>query len=784
MMSRRRFIKGMGLAASGLSAGMHGFRFSAHAAGLDTGTQVLPNTTNPPQPLPLAHFPSRLHAFIWRNWQLVPVARMAQVVARNEAEILSLAHRMGLAKPPQITQDQQRRSYITIIRRNWHLLPYEQLLVLLGWTADELAFTLREDDFLYHKLGQLKPACQPLRFEPVTKAVRQREDEIAYFVGNNFPQGIPGDGSPLFDFVEKLSLPTTGTRRQYATGNQLRFCYSYFALYGDPLLNTDLDPYPEAYLARLASAGVNGVWLQAVLHKLALCPWQPERSAGFKTRLQNLNALIERAGRHGIKVFLYLNEPRTMPNRFFDRFPDLKGIEEGDHATLCTSEPRVQLYLVESIASICQASPELGGFFTITASENLTNCWSHDGGARCPRCRSKSPAEVIAGVNGLVYSGICQAGGKQRLIAWDWGWKDEWAAAAIGYLPSGVSLMSVSEWGLDIDRGGIKSKVGEYSISSVGPGPRSRRHWQLARERGLSVFAKIQAGNTWELSAIPYIPALALVEEHAKNLAAEKVDGLMLGWTLGGYPSPNLETVAEVLAGGELSEVAQRRYGRDLATAVLDAWKICSTAFREFPFHVSVVYNAPFQCGPSNLLWGEATGYRCTMVGFPYDDLEGWRAIYPTKIFIEQLTKVADGFSNASQKLKHALTAKASSSSSPEWQAANSEQQLMEAAALHWQSVAHQSRFIQVRHSLAEINTLATAKPLLAEMEQQLQAESKTARALYQLQARDSRIGFEASNQYYYVPMDLVEKMLNCQDLLERWLPMQRERYRNGDYSK
>jgi UDP-glucose 4-epimerase len=44
------------------------------------------------------------------------------------------------------------------------------------------------------------------------------------------------------------------------------------------------------------------------------------------------------------------------------------------------------------------------------------------------------------------------------------------------------------------------------------------------------------------------------------------------------------------------------------------------------------------------------------------------------------------------------------------------------------------------------------------------------------LQTRDSRLGFEASNHYYYVPIDLLEKVLNCQYLLEHWLPRQRRR--------
>lgn len=33
---------------------------------------------------------------------------------------------------------------------------------------------------------------------------------------------------------------------------------------------------------------------------------------------------------------------------------------------------------------------------------------------------------------------------------------------------------------------------------------------------------------------------------HASNLREVHVDGLMPGWTLGGYPSPNLEVVAAI----------------------------------------------------------------------------------------------------------------------------------------------------------------------------------------------------------------------------------------------
>ncbi len=774
-LNRRRFLQATTLATGGLAMGgapTHG----AEPAPAFTAEDLakLPNG-NAPAPVALPHFPSRLHAFVWRNWPLVPTDRLAAVVEATPADILRLGAAMGLGRAPRITADQQRRSYITVIRRNWHLLPYGQLLTLLGWTAEALAFTLREDDFLFVKLGNLKPQCEPIRFVPSEATTRQREAEIARLLAAEFPRSTTDPAEPLFDFVRELTQPPPAAP-PVAASNQLRFCYSYFALYGDPLLEPEADPYPDGYLARLAATGVTGVWLQAVLHKLAPCPWEEQRSARHSERLANLGKLVARAGRHGIKVFLYLNEPRAMPLAFFATRPDLKGVTEGDHAALCTSVPAVRQFLTDSVASICRAVPELGGFFTITASENFTNCWSHGNGKACPRCGRRTPAEVIAEVNALIHEGIGQGGGRQRLLAWDWGWGDDWAADAIARLPAGVALLSVSEWGLPIERGGVRSEVGEYSISSVGPGPRAKRHWQLARARGLPAFAKIQAGNTWELSALPYIPALALVAEHAAHLRAANVDGLMLGWTLGGYPSPNLDAVGTVLAGGRLADVAERHFGPALAPAVLAAWQQCSDAFREFPFSGGVVYSAPLQVGPANLLWAEPTGYRASMVGIPYDDLDGWRAPYPAPVFIGQLEKVAAGFAAAAKSLTKAVGL-AGDTASARQRAAEQEASLMTAAGIHWQSVANQSRFVRARGALNQAKSAVEAAPHLTELERLLHLELAFATELHALQSRDSRLGFEASNHYFYVPMDLAEKVLNCHDLLARWLPTVRARF-------
>ena len=703
-----------------------------------------------PAALETEWLPSRLHAFVWRNWSLVSPERMATVVGAEPADIVDIGRSMGLAPSRGLNDFQWRRAHLTLIRRNWHLLPYEQILSLLDWKAERLAYTLREDDFFFHKLGLLKPQCPPLRHAPPSAAEQVRAGEIAALVREIVPQGGLEGGEPLFAFIEKLKAPLVAAQAATPLDDQapLRIGYSYFAPCGDPLLDPALDPYPDGLLARLSAVGENAVWLHVELSHLAALPWAHD--SRIEQRRAALCVLVDRAAKHGLKVFLYLNEPRSLASvsSVFEAHPDWRGVGEGEFNAVCTSAPEVRSALRDGVASLCRAVPELGGFFSITASENLTNCWSHGQGGKCPRCKDRKPAEVIAEVSAVIDEGIRAAGGRQRYLAWDWGWRDDWAIDVIERLPTSVTLQSVSEWSLPIERGGVRTTVGEYSISSIGPGPRALRHWDAARRRGLRVSAKIQCGNTWELSAVPYLPVLENIARHAAALRETGVRDILLGWTLGGYPSPNVEVVSEISSGGSLESFAAKRHGPHAAVA-LDFWRECSAAFREFPYHIGVVYQAPLQMGPANPLWPRPTNYKSCMVGIPYDDLKSWCSIYPPEIFAAQLEKVTAGFEAAVQNVRAAVAAP-----SP---ALAEEMLFAEAAAIHFASVANQSRAVMARD--------AKDHPALARL---ADAEATLAIRLHALQCRDSRIGFEASNQYYYIPLDLVEKAINC-----RWIAAQ-----------
>jgi hypothetical protein len=86
--------------------------------------------------------------------------------------------------------------------------------------------------------------------------------------------------------------------------------------------------------------------------------------------------------------------------------------------------------------------------------------------------------------------------------------------------------------------------------------------------------------------------------------------------------------------------------------------------------------------------------------------------------------------------------------------------------------VANQAAFIVARDALAKAQGDEKA-PLKAELARLLNAEIETAKQMHALQSADSRLGFEASNHYFYIPSDLVEKVINCDYLLNEWLPKQ-----------
>ncbi len=729
------------------------------------------------QALDIPHFPNKVDAFVWRNWNLVDIDRMALVLKTKPENIAERARLMGLPpyKKPTWTIAQ---IYITLVRRNWHILPYEQILTLLDMTPEKLAFNLKEDDFLWVKLGGLKPNCSPIVYQPLTEEEKTELRKIATIVREEFGDSFTDkDEDPRFSFVKELSSvdknfqPPKKTKSRF----ELRYVYSYFGLFGDPLLDDKAEVYPEGLLQKLSSHGVNGVWLHVVLRDLAPGGYFKEFGKDHEKRIANLRRLVATAKKYNIGIYLYMNEPRAMAIDFFKKYPEVAGAIKPNVnlQAMCISHPEVRKWLGDSLAYIFKEIPDLGGIFTITASENYTNCASHGEGflKTCPRCSKKGYANVIAETNAILEEGVHRSAPNAKVLVWDWGWFGNQLGKGpeiITKLPKNVWVMSVSEWALPINRGGVHTIISEYSISGVGPGPRAQEEWKSALENGLKSAAKVQLNTTWEIGSIPYIPATDLVARHCRQLATSGVTAMMMSWSLGGHPSLNLKipqifdrdplpTLEEAL-----NELALDLYGSEGAPLARQGWTKISNAFEEFPY--GNVYSPPYQVGPANFLYLKPTEYAATMVGIPYDALSQWRGIYPEDVYENQFVKMFKGFMEGSALLEQA----AKKAPIDHRKEADEQTRFGKTAGIIYGSTANQVKFIRLRNKLIDPKTSASEKKLVAaDMIKVVRQEIDMARQLYRITKEDSRIGFESTNHYWFVPNDLVEKVISCRQIIE-----------------
>ena len=703
------------------------------------------------------YFPTRWQAVVWRNWGYVSVERIAQALGTSSDNIRKAADELGLNPEEPVNAAWEKRGFLTTIRDNWHLCTYEQILILLNISDEELAFILKEDDFMWVKLGNMKPMVDAPQYAPLTEDELQKTKEIAELFKDRFLVGY-GKRDNAFSFVEKYHVPIS----DFKMGNflnrteNLRMIYPYFALCGDALIDESIDPFPEGILKEYADAGINGIWMHMVLYQLVEFPFEPTLSKGWKKRIESLNKLVAKAKKYGIGIYPYLNEPRAMSDAFFRKYPQLRGEAEGDFYAMCTSTHEVKDYLYQSVRKLFEMVPDLAGFFTITMSENLTNCYSRlSGEMTCPRCKNRKPWEVIAEVNNLMAKGAHDANPNAKVISWTWGWYDEWAEKVIPLLTEGQILQCTSEEAMKFCIGGVKGTVLDYTMSLCGPGEKAKKIWKVAREHGMQMSAKVQMNNTWEMAVVPYIPVFEKVETHIKQLKEQGIQHLQMSWTLGGCPSPNLRLAEWLMEErGTLKDYLADWLNESDAEGVYMAQQKLSNAFSHYPFHMETLYFGPQNFGPMAPFFLEKTEYHASMVGYPYDDLKGWRSIYPTDVYEDEYCQLVEGWREG---LKDLLVYKRKNSELDEMIL------MAQVVLCQYESAYHHIQFVKRRDQILADGGFTTkvSGKLLGELLRVVHEEMETVQTLIDLRLRDSRIGFESSNHYFYTLQDLKEKMIN-----------------------
>lgn len=712
------------------------------------------------------YFPTAAHQFVWRNWDLIPEEKIATALHSTPAVVRKLAQTMGLGQQNIPSRHSQRLRF-KVLRRDWNFVPYSQLTTLLGMSVPEIWNMLSQDAFYISDLGP-KPECPPVR---VKNSAGLGSGVIPYFRAGMLETPM----EERFHFIEllnKLIPENKPASEETKLALVPRIAFPYYARFGNVLSNDDFkSPYTPAVLENMARMKVGAIWLGAMYQHLIRTRIFPEFGKESRLQLANLNWLIEAAKKHGLGVYLYLNEPRGMPASFFKKYPGIKGAQgrPGDGLfSMCTGTKMVQDYLVEATATLFKNAPGLAGIILITASENPTNCYSLTRHPKCPCCLRETGPETIVQVIRLMNEGARSVAPDARVIAWDWSWEiveNDPQEKIINGLPSDVTLMVDFERGTVIEREGVKSTVEEYSLSVVGPSPRAAAHIRLGKARGMDVMAKIQVGNTWELGLIPYIPVEQLVTRKFEAMRAAGISGAMESWTLGGYPSENWD-VAEpfyrdhpVDANENLETVAASLYGPKAAKHVVRAWQSFSDAFHQYPFSDSVVYSSVVQCGPAGLLYFNPSGLTPRIMN-SYDNLD-WTQPFGPKIVAAVFEKMAAGWYEGLKELESNMK----DVPAAYHDRAMKDLRICRAIGLYFRSIANQIRF----HASRE-RWKGSLKGMEA-MSSLVRDELNIARQFYAICSQDSRVGFEASLGYLYLPLDIREKIVACQYMLDRQIP-------------
>ena len=73
-------------------------------------------------------FPTVWQTVIFRNYGIVNSGRIAKILGCDEKTVDEEAFRLGLEKDESTVKAWEEKGYLTIIRNNWFLLSYSQII--------------------------------------------------------------------------------------------------------------------------------------------------------------------------------------------------------------------------------------------------------------------------------------------------------------------------------------------------------------------------------------------------------------------------------------------------------------------------------------------------------------------------------------------------------------------------------------------------------------------------------------------------------------------------------
>ena len=391
-------------------------------------------------------------------------------------------------------------------------------------------------------------------------------------------------------------------------------------------LMDDVNYYPDQYLNRLAHEGVNGLWLTVEFRDLVATSFTPEAGINAEKRLAKLRKTVEACLRYGIRTYIFCIEPRAWDadSPVLKNYPELSGAARGAQHFFCPMSQTAQKYLYESVNKIFKSVPDLGGMINITHGERGTTCLSavsatedYKGKIDCPRCSHRQPWEILHASLSAMEQGMHDAAPEAELISWlympqpqrfatgDSYNLGDWVYELPAHTPKGVVLQFNFESGVSRTEFGKLLIGGDYWISNPGPSSRFKKIAEVARANGTKVSAKIQTGTSHEVATVPYVPVPSLLYRKFSAMRKLGASHTMLCWYFGNYPG--LMNKASGLLSMEpfakdedsfLHQLASINWKNEDVSKVVEAWKLFSEGYENYPLTNMFQYYGPMHDGP------------------------------------------------------------------------------------------------------------------------------------------------------------------------------------------
>ncbi len=377
------------------------------------------------------------------------------------------------------------------------------------------------------------------------------------------------------------------------------------------IVNILPDPFHPEYLADPSNRYVNfGLWGpsldQFVDSRLSEGVYPKE----LLVRNQNaLLKIVEIARSHGLKPMFLCGEPRFQPERFFKKYPYLRGprVDNPGSASvvplyaLCTDLPEVQEHYRELMGKIMKLVPDMDGiiFYSFDSGTGFCHSPSLYAGPNGPQfCKSIPPGERMYRFIKLLLESGQEINPEFRVLLFHYirGKEREEtlkttpkgvSSIALGYFVAGgfEDCYAMYQYGMKIDEVG-------YDRAREERKDMMRRDISFIRSLGKVPVATSQStveGWLYPMRTLPY-PFQALdIIDILEDMDTEEV-------LFSGFSDPdslpyevNREVVQRYIQHPEDStEEVVRSVAEDWVTsahagALVDAWRLCDRAYRQRP---------------------------------------------------------------------------------------------------------------------------------------------------------------------------------------------------------